>query len=195
MNGNEIVAEFIHGITWEQLPSEVQHKARQALLDTLGATLVGTLTPVSRITAEYATTAFCGEEATILVHGLRATAAGAALANGCAANGIDIDDCAKYTRGHPGAQILPTALAVGEKLTRTGVRAVTGAEILAAMVAGYEVAHRTARCWHDHHEVYQACGSWGSVSMWLMGLGRLRCRRQQTDGAGSRDNRAGDGDR
>ncbi len=32
------------------------------------------------------------------------------------------------------------------------------------MVVGYEVAHRMGRCWHDDHEVYQACGSWGSVA-------------------------------
>jgi len=32
------------------------------------------------------------------------------------------------------------------------------------MVAGYEVAHRVGRCWHDHHEIYQACGSWGTVA-------------------------------
>jgi len=32
------------------------------------------------------------------------------------------------------------------------------------MVIGYEIAHRAARCWHDHHQIYQACGSWGSVA-------------------------------
>jgi 2-methylcitrate dehydratase PrpD len=158
MNGNDYVAEFVRSITWDQLPPEVQHRARQALLDALGATLVGTLTPVSRITSEYATTAYHGDEATILVHGGRATAAGAAFANGYAANGIDIDDCAKYTRGHPGAQIFPAALAVAEKV------GATGAEMLTAMVVGFEVAHRTARCWHDHHRMYQSCGSWGSVA-------------------------------
>jgi 2-methylcitrate dehydratase PrpD len=158
MNGNDHVAEFVHSITWDELPPEVQHKARQALLDALGATLVGTLTPVSRITAEYATTAYRGDEATILLHGRRATAAGAAFANGYAANGIDIDDCAKYTRGHPGAQVFPAALAVAEKV------GATGAQMLTAMVVGYEVAHRAARCWHDHHQVYQSCGSWGSVA-------------------------------
>jgi 2-methylcitrate dehydratase PrpD len=157
-NGNDLVAEFIIDITWDSLPVDVRHKARQTLLDALGATIAGTLTPVSRITADYAATAFRGDEATILLHGARATAAGAAFANGYAANGIDIDDCAKYTRGHPGAQIFPASLAVAEML------GATGKEMLTAMVVGYEIAHRTARCWHDHHEVYQSCGSWGSVA-------------------------------
>jgi len=157
-NGNDLVAEFILDTTWDGLPADVQRKVRQALLDVLGATISGTLTPVNKIAAAYSETAFRGDEATILLHDARSTAAGAAFANGSAANGIDIDDCAKYTRGHPGAQLFPAALAVSEKL------GASGKEMLTAMVVGYEIAHRTARCWHDHHEVYQACGSWGSVA-------------------------------
>jgi 2-methylcitrate dehydratase PrpD len=157
-DGNSLAAEFIRDSTWEALPDEVQHKARQSFLDALGATIVGTLTPVSRIAADHAETAFPGEAATILIHGGRASAAGAAFANGYAANGIDIDDCARYTRGHPGAQLFPAALAVAEKL------GASGRQMLTALVVGYEIAHRTARCWHDHHEIYQACGSWGSVA-------------------------------
>jgi 2-methylcitrate dehydratase PrpD len=128
------------------------------LLDNVGATLAGTRTRVSRITAEYAAQAWSGDQATILLHGKRATAVGAAFANAWAANGIDVDDGAQYAYGHAGAQIFPTALAVAEAL------GLDGARLLAAMVVGYEVAHRVGRCWHDHHEIYQACGSWGSVA-------------------------------
>jgi 2-methylcitrate dehydratase PrpD len=83
-DGNDLAASFILDTHWDNLPTEVQHKARQALLDALGATLVGTLAPISRIVAGYARSAFGGDEATILLHGARATAAGAAFANGCA---------------------------------------------------------------------------------------------------------------
>jgi 2-methylcitrate dehydratase PrpD len=147
----------------------VQRKARLALLDILGATLAGTLTPISRITTDYAVETWPGDEATILLHGQRASAIGAAFANGYAANGIDIDDCALYTKGHPGAQLFPTALALAEKL------GLGGSQMMTALVIGYEVAHRTARIWHDHHAIYQACGSWGSaacaaVACHLLGL-------------------------
>jgi 2-methylcitrate dehydratase PrpD len=171
MDGNDLAASFILDTTWDKLPTEVQQKARQTLLDALGATLVGTLAPISKIVAGYARSAFRGDQATILLHDTRATAAGAAFANGYAANGLDIDDSAKYTRGHPGAQLLPVALAVAEKV------GASGSDMLAAMVVGYEIAHRAARCWHDHHESFQACGSWGSVACAaaaakLMGLGK-----------------------
>jgi 2-methylcitrate dehydratase PrpD len=158
MNGNELVSNFVQTIRWQDLPPAVQDRIRLALLDTLGATLAGTLTPISTITAEYAAVTWPGDEATILLHNQRASAIGAAFSNGYAANGIDIDDCALYTKGHPGAQIFPTALALAESME------LDGAAMMTAMVVGYEVAHRAARIWHDTHEVYQACGSWGSVT-------------------------------
>ncbi len=158
MDGNDLAARFIVDLTWEALPEPVRRKARMCLLDNLGATVAGTVTRVSQITAGYAAQAWAGDQATILLHGRRATAVGAAFANAWAANGIDIDDGIQYAYGHAGAQLFPVALAVAEASNLNGRR------LLAAMVAGYEIAHRVGRCWHDHHEIYQACGSWGSVA-------------------------------
>ncbi|TEU15764.1 MAG: MmgE/PrpD family protein [Anaerolineales bacterium] len=174
MNGNDVVSSFITHIAWEKLPPAVQRKVRMALLDTLGAAVAGTLTPVSRIAADYAVETWPSDEATILRHGQRALAVGAAFANGYAANGLDIDDCALYTRGHPGAQIFPTALGLAESL------GLGGAEMLTSMVVGYEVAHRVARIWHATHEVYQACGSWGSVTCAAVAAHLMRLTPEQT---------------
>ena len=57
-DGNDWVAQFIADATWGTLPAPVQRKVRMALLDILGATLVGTLTPISRITTDYAVAIF-----------------------------------------------------------------------------------------------------------------------------------------
>jgi len=158
LDGNERTARFVTNTRWDALPEHVKWKAHMCLLDNVGATLASTLTRVSQITADYAAEAWRGDNATILLHGKRSTAVGAAFANAWAANGIDIDDGARYAYGHAGAQLFPTALAVAEALDLDGSR------MLTAMVVGYEVAHRVGRCWHDHHEIYQACGSWGSVA-------------------------------
>ena len=158
MDGNAIVAHFIHELAWDDIPADVQHKVRMCLLDVLGAALSGTLTRVSQIAARYACHAWQGADSSILLHGAKATAAGAAFANGCAANGFDSDDLGRYTKGHPGAQVFATALALAERDGRAG------REMLTAMVVGYEVAHRAGRCWHDDHAIYQACGSWGSMA-------------------------------
>jgi len=174
MDGNEAVARFIGEITWEALLPDVQRKARMAMLDTLGATLAGTLTPVSRITAEYAVQTWPGDAATILLHRKRASAIGAAFSNGYAANGVDIDDCALYTKGHPGAQLFPAALALAES------QGLGGAAMLTGMVVGYEVAHRAARIWHASHDIYQACGSWGSVACAAVAAHLLQLSPEQT---------------
>ena len=173
-SGDCVVSDFITGITWEQLPPAVQRQARMATLDTLGATLAGTLTPVSRITTDLAVKTWPGDEATVLLQGQRASAVGAAFANGYAANGLDIDDCAIYTKGHPGAQVFPTALALAESL------GLGGAEMLTGLVVGYEVAHRAARIWHATHDVYQACGSWGAVACAAVAAHLLGLTPEQT---------------
>ena len=158
MDGNDRVAEFILELDWNDLSVGVQQQARQCLLEVLGATLAGTSTPVSHIAAETAVSLWRGDAATIFLYGKRVRAPGAAFANACAADALDIDGVANFTRGHPGALLLPTALAVGEELGANGVA------LLESLVIGYEVAARAGRCWHADHEIYQSSGSWGSLA-------------------------------
>jgi 2-methylcitrate dehydratase PrpD len=153
-----LLGNFVTKLTWEELPAGVRQAATLCLLDTLAAMLVGLLTPVAQITADYAVSVWGGTEATVVASRRRSSALGAAFANATAANATDLDDCGVYTWGHPGAQIVPTALAVAEAQGRTGQ------ELLEALVVGYELAFRAGRCSHDFHQTYRACGSWGSVS-------------------------------
>jgi 2-methylcitrate dehydratase PrpD len=165
VDGNALTADFILGISWDELPESVRNRVRICLMDALGAMLAGTLAPISRIAATFATDAWHGDAATVPwyepgigLRAYRASAAGAAFANACAGNALDIDDDAIFTRGHPGAQLIPAALAVAE------MAGGKGRALLEALVVGYEIAIRTGRCWHAHHSIYQADGSWGSVA-------------------------------
>jgi 2-methylcitrate dehydratase PrpD len=159
MNGNELAAKFIVDTRWDDLPEVVQHKVKMCLVDIIAAIVGGVLTPVSDIAAAYAPVAWQGGEATILLYDKHASAAGAAFANATMANGLDCDDGGNYTRGHQGAQVFPTALAISEKL------GLSGSAMLASAVVGYEISHRFGRCWHRYqHPVFQADGSWGSVA-------------------------------
>ena len=113
-NGHNLAAHFVAQTRWEDLPTTVQRKARLCLADSLGATLAGTLTRVSRISADFAVEAWGGDQATVLrrdpergLHGLRASMAGASFLNANAANGLDLDDSARYAYGHAGADIYP----------------------------------------------------------------------------------------
>jgi 2-methylcitrate dehydratase PrpD len=105
------VLRFISDTRFEDLPDNVIHQAKRCLLDTLGALLAGSDTPVVRIMSSFATKYFRGTEATILVSGERVSPVGAALANGYACNALDIDDGYRMVKGHPGACVLPVLLA------------------------------------------------------------------------------------
>ena len=64
--------------------------------------------------------------------------AGAAFLNGAFAHSLDFDDTHAAASLHPGAVIIPAALAAGE------MAGASGAEVLAGIVAGYEVTCRIA---------------------------------------------------
>jgi 2-methylcitrate dehydratase PrpD len=174
MNGSDYTADFVIRTRWEGLSEPVRRQARMCLMDNLGATLAGSLTKVSQISADLSFDSFGTGESTILLKGKKSSPAWAAFANGSAANGIDMDDSSRFAYGHAGAQILPTALALSEAL------GLSGKQMLTAMVVGYEVASRVGRCWHDHHEIYQACGSWGSVACAAIAANLMGLNHEQT---------------
>lgn len=154
----DAVTRFIAETTWDALPPEVQEKARLCMADNLAALLVGSVTRSAIIAAEFAEKHLPGTEARILPRGTPSSTAGAAFANATAANGTDIDDIGYGTWGHPGAQLLPTALAIGES------SGLGGAALLTSMVVGYEVAFREGLCINRESPLFRACGSWGAAS-------------------------------
>ena len=119
----------------------VQRRACMSLIDNLGAALAGTMTRVYAIVSGLAATTWPGDASTLLLSGKSAGAAGAAFANAAAANGIDIDDSTRYANGHGGAQS-------SQPLWQWPSHGLSGAQLLCGLVVGYEVAHRTGRCWH-----------------------------------------------
>ena len=175
MKNNDIVLDFIVNTNWSQLPETVQLQSKRCLLDTLGAQIAGHRTPVADMMADFAAEQFPGTEATILVKGSKLSASGAALVNGFANNALDIDDGYRSIMGHPGACILPVALAAAE--ISSGNTRVNGEEFLTALIIGYELGIRSGLIRHAKYEAYHSSGSWGAiggaaVAGKLMGLDR-----------------------
>lgn len=96
--GMDKAADFIMYLKWDQLPGAVRRRAKMCLMDNLAVTLVGTLAPVSKIASRFAVENWGCDEASIIRRKKRASAPGAAFANACAANGLDLDDDAIFTR-------------------------------------------------------------------------------------------------
>lgn len=127
----------------DEVPSVVLAEAVDRVADTVGVALGGLATPAG---AAAQRTVLGAAERTGASRGAVVWGAGrcapvemAALANGIAAHALDYDDSDMEAIMHTGAIVVPTALAVGEEV------GASGNDVLAAIVAGYEVAHLLGR--------------------------------------------------
>ncbi|MQA13080.1 MAG: MmgE/PrpD family protein [Pseudonocardiaceae bacterium] len=136
------LAEWATSLRYEDLPAGVVHQAKRAVLDYAAATLVGSTSGPARIVQDYLAEVEGPGPATVVGTPLRLSAANAALANGTAAHGLEVDD--GYTRGgyHPGGPTLSAVLAIAEA-TGSGAH-----DILLATVVGYELSCRLAGAGH-----------------------------------------------
>jgi len=111
---------------------------------------------MAKISARFAREQFASGNATVIGSGRPLSVTGATWVNGAYASALDMDDGNRMAMGHPGASVIPAALAIAE---RTGA---SGKEFLAAMVAGYEVAVRASAArvpWY--RDKMYSTGIWG----------------------------------
>lgn len=110
--------------------------AKSRILDTLSCCLAGRDFPPSRIVASLAEDS--SGDCTVLGYSERASMLDAALANGVMAHSTSQDDLIAGV-AHPGSVVVPTAIAVAEQ------EGASGAEVLLAIVLGYELVWRILR--------------------------------------------------
>lgn len=128
--------EFIADFGRKELPARLADAAVSRLMDTLGCMLYGGGQEWTQILLK--TTAGFAGKATVF-GGTSLPAELAALCNGTAAHGFELDDLLTEALAHPGAVVVPAALAVAEEDGADGSR------LLKAIVAGYEVMGRLGR--------------------------------------------------
>lgn len=173
----ERFADFVADVSWEKLDAQTVQTAKQRLLDTIGAMVVGcagwpysgTLcSAVKRLgRGRWSPIGPCSEAVF--------PAARTAMLNGTFAHALELDDGHKYAGVHAGAVVVPAALAIGQEMGSSGK------EVLAAIVAGYELVYRLAaaqspelidRGFHPS----AVCGTIGAMAAAgkLMGLDRAK---------------------
>jgi 2-methylcitrate dehydratase PrpD len=133
---------FIDGLRYGALDAEVRHYARRHLLDTVGVMICGAAGDVAnRAERMLAAVRIAGS---IPVPGRvrRADLLDAAFLGGTAAHGIELDDGYRQGSVHPGCAVVPAVLSAGF------ARGASGAEVIEAMVAGYETSVAIARACH-----------------------------------------------
>jgi 2-methylcitrate dehydratase PrpD len=159
VSGATALTDFVTGLQLEEVPEAPRRRLELLLADLAAVCVSGRPAPASRIAVEYAQAVHPGDQATTLLDGARVGALGAAWANGVLANVLDFDDGHRLTKGHPGAMVIPGALAAAQ-LADAGVE-----ELLAAIAVGYEVAIRAGIALHDRDDGYHASGAWGAIGV------------------------------
>ena len=162
-------------IAWPDVPPHVRTRVEHLLRDFAACSAAGRITATARIAADYAATQHPGADVTSAFDGRRLSTTGAAFANGVLANALDFDDGHRLVKGHPGACVIPAALAVAE------ARRASADELRAAILTGYEVAIEAGMALHARSADYHASGAWGAIGAAaagarLLGLDETRNR-------------------
>ena len=141
------IAEKIVALRYEDLPDEATIWAKAAILDTVGVTLAGAGEDCARIVAQTLGGEVNSHGGPCLIFGSerRTGPLDAALVNGTAAHALDFDDVSNSLGGHPSAPIVPALFALAE------TQECSGADFIAAYVAGFETETRIGRGVHYHH--------------------------------------------
>jgi 2-methylcitrate dehydratase PrpD len=159
------LANWVASLSYDDLPQRTREVVRIALLDTVGAGIYGYRTPWAQMLLAWAKRgASPSGEAHVWGEASPALrSADTALVNGTAAHAFEVDDY-HNAKLHPGAAVIPAALAVAERLNSSGV------ELVIAIAAGYEVMIRSSlalnpsaarlRGWH----LTGVCGPFGAAA-------------------------------
>ncbi len=127
-----VLADFVASIEYGTLPGELILRVIRQCTDLVGVALAGTGEPAVQAVRALAS---APGPATVWGTATTAAAADAAFANATAGHALDYDDM-WLPGAHPSAPVVPAAFAIAE------ARQSSGRDLVAALVAGYEVMGR-----------------------------------------------------
>lgn len=127
------LVHLAHELRWSEIPVDVVHAAKRHLLDTCGAMLGGMRMDVATKIVRVAGIATPRTDGIPLpASTLRLDGPSFAFVSGTAAHGIELDDGYREGSVHPGIGVVPAVLATAFETDASG------ADLLAAMIVGYE---------------------------------------------------------
>src|SRR6476646_5664944 len=135
----DTIVRFASALRYTDLSDEVRYYARRHLLDTVGVMIAGAPGDVASNAEKMLEAVRAGGSIPVPGRAKRHDLLDAAFLGGTAAHGIELDDGYRVGSAHCGCTVVPAALSVGYE------RAISGAQLIEAVVAGYEVAICLAR--------------------------------------------------
>lgn len=170
------LGEWVSGLTLNDLPPELVEHLKTCLLDSVGCGLYGAAQPWGVIAGDVAVAMSGGGVSSLFARVHKVSPADAALANGTAVHGFELDDAHVSSSHHPGAVTVPASLAVAE------AQAVSGTDVLVALAAGYEVGIRVGICAGVSHSTsgFHVTGTVGTFGAAAAAARLLRLSPAQT---------------
>ena len=157
------LSRFVVDTKWEDIPDKARHEAKRALMNFFAVAIAGCRTEPVELALETLSDFSGGKQAAVIGRRERIDALSAAFLNAAGANVFDYCDTHLPTVVHPTAPLAPALLALAE------LRRVTGRELLAAFVLGFEIECRVGaavspghypRGWH----ITSTCGVFGAAA-------------------------------
>ena len=154
------LAQFAATLRWSDVPAPVQRRAEDLFLDWFASALAGKgARPVESILRFMQAMGPADGRSEILIHRRGSSPLVAAVANAASSHFAEQDDVHNGSVFHPAAVVFPAALAVAQALGRSG------AELLAASVAGYEVGIRVGEfLGRSHYRLFHTTGTAGTLA-------------------------------
>jgi 2-methylcitrate dehydratase PrpD len=118
------------------LPQEALEKTKEHILDTFAAMVSGADLAPGRFAINFARAHSAEKTATVAASDVVCGAIEAAFSNAMLAHSDETDDSHAPSESHPGASVVPAALAAGEQFN------IDGARFLRAVALGYDVGTR-----------------------------------------------------
>ncbi len=128
--------DFVSALQTAAMPQRTFDNARRCLLDAIGCGLFGASQPWSNIMSAQLFAERSQGISTVFGHATPLAAPAAALCNGTAIHGFELDDLLPAAIIHPGTVIVPAVLATAEAADTSGE------QLLRAIIIGYEVTAR-----------------------------------------------------
>ncbi|MFZ3353677.1 MAG: MmgE/PrpD family protein [Xanthobacteraceae bacterium] len=162
------IAEFVSGLTYDQIPADVRGRIKLLMLDSLGCAIYGANLEWCRILRGTLEKLDATRTTSIWGTNARLSSDHAALVNGTQVQGFELDDVHRKAVLHVGAVTLPALIAVAESHTR-----LSGRDFLTAAVAGYEIGPRVGLCMGQEH-IGQGWHSGATVGIFSAAAGAAR---------------------
>lgn len=165
---SQILAAFAAELAFQHIPAPVLRRAEDLILDWLGSVLASAQArPVRSIDAFARLMGPADGPSEVLVSRRRTTPLFAALVNAAASHYVEQDDVHNGSVFHPAAVVIAPVLAVAQAV------GASGAQLLAAVVAGYEVGIRVGEfLGRSHYVTFHTTATAGTLAV-AAAVGRL----------------------